>query len=397
MATLKVEFGKKRNDGRRKTYIVVSQHGKRKRFDTLIDIWPDELTKNKKGEWKLPPSKQRLLDKAVERCRETIYDVERANSGRHIDVELLMDHITGKRGRDGELDFFRFADDYLKTSTIKGKKNYLTMLNSLEKHLGRRRLPFSEITYKMLSDYSRSLSDRPRAQSLYLGAIRHLHREARLQYNTDTETPISPTIFERFKVPKQRMKGQRAISIEQFLRIFNYEGKGLAGMARDCFVLSFLLMGMNSADMYDTDAKLMDGCIAYRRKKTRDRRADEAYLEVTVPSEAEGLLAKYKGKGSLFSFRQRYSTEGEFNRSINKGLKQVGEVVGINKLQFYQARHTWASVARNECGIDAYTIEKALNHIVRDAQLLDVYVKRDFGLVNEANRKVLDWVLYNKR
>ena len=168
-------------------------------------------------------------------------------------------------------------------------------------------------------------------------------------------------------------------------------------MARDCFVLSFLLMGMNSADMYDTDAKLMDGCIAYRRKKTRDRRADEAYMEVTVPPEAEGLLAKYKGRGSLFSFRQRYSTEGEFNRAINKGLKQVGEVVGINKLQFYQARHTWASVARNECGIDAYTIEKALNHIVRDAQLLDVYVKRDFGLVNEANRKVLDWVLYNKR
>jgi integrase len=392
MATLKIEFGKARSDGKRKIYVILSQHGKRKRLDPKIDVAPEDMKKTKAG-IKLSASRQNALDKALARYRDMIYQVEKDHMGQYIDVDMLYDHLTGKKSADGGIDFFAFAEEYIASSKMKGAKNYRTMLNDLERHLGKRVLPFSDITYAMLDDYARSLDDRPRAKTLYLGAIRHLHNEARRRYNTDTEMVISTTIFDRFRVPRQQQKGQRALPVEVLRQVFAFQGRGRAALARDCFVLSFLLMGMNSADLYDDDAKVVDGKICYHRKKVRDRRQDKAYIEVTIPEEAKALMQKYAGKKRVFKFHEMYSDEGTFNKAINIGLRKIKEALGLEELQFYQARHTWASIARNECGIDAYTVDKALNHIPKDMALLDVYVKKDYRLINEANKKVIAYCI----
>ena len=286
------------------------------------------------------------------------------------------------------------------------------MLNSLESFHGSRHLPFSEIHGKLLTEYMRFLKDKPRAQSLYLGAIRHIHNKARLFYNTDERTVIPTMTFELFKVPKQQMKGGRAISLEHLRRIIEYSGTGRSELARDCFVFSFLTMGMNSADMFDDDATIKNDVVCYHRKKTRDRRADNAYIEVKALPMAKDIIKKYKGRSRLFNFYERYSDEAQFNRALNIGLNSVEDAINkiieeenkkiknkddklplIDNLQFYQARHTWASIARNELGIDAYTVDKALNHLNRDLRLLDVYVKQDFTLINDANKKVIDYVM----
>ena len=196
------------------------------------------------------------------------------------------------------------------------------------------------------------------------------------------------------------MKGQRSIPLELLKKIIAFEGTGRAELARDCFVLSFLTMGMNSADMYDNDAKLIKGRICYHRKKTRDRRADDAYIEVVVQPEMKELIKKYRGTSRLFDFSKHYSNESQFNRAINIGLKAIESSIGeesVHALQFYQARHTWASIARNDLGIDAYTIDSALNHLNDDLRLLDVYVKKDFTQINAANRKVIDYVFCCKK
>ena len=77
----------------------------------------------------------------------------------------------------------------------------------------------------------------------------------------------------------------------------------------------------------------------------------------------------------------------DFNRAVNIGLKTID-----SSLQFYQFRHTWATIARNDLGIDYYTVGAALNHVHRDDPVTDIYIKRDFTLINEANRKVVEYV-----
>ena len=103
-------------------------------------------------------------------------------------------------------------------------------------------------------------------------------------------------------------------------------------------------------------------------------------------------MKKYADKERMFRFHRQYYDESGFNKALNIGLRTVAKEIGVDSLQFYQARHTWASIARNDCGIDAYTVDKALNHISKDLQLLDVYVKRDFSAINKANKRVIEFV-----
>lgn len=392
MATIKYVLSPVRKDGTVGISIMVTKGNERKNFAVKsIRILPGEYSTSG-GRTRITAKKKRLLvERMVNTYEEKLLDIEDSYIGVDIGIDNIVDILTGKK-KTGDVDFFEFAEEFLSTTDIKGKKNYATMLNSLARYIGVRRLPFACMDFKLLDGYMRSLADKPRAQTLYLGAIRHLHNQARLRYNTDTETIISPTLFERFKVPRQSQKGQRAVSVDVLRKVIGYAGTGRAQLARDCFVLSFLLMGMNSADMYDTDAVLRDNRLCYHRKKTRGRRTDGAYIEIDVLPDAAMLMEKYKGKKSVFSFRERYCNEQEFNRALNKGLKKMCEDLGIEKLQFYQARHTWASVAYNELNIDKGVVNDALIHIDKDMRVTDLYIKKDFARINEANRKVTAYV-----
>ena len=65
----------------------------------------------------------------------------------------------------------------------------------------------------------------------------------------------------------------------------------------------------------------------------------------------------------------------------------------MSGLTTYHARHTWATLARNEVGVTLSDVGEALNHSPRGSErVTDIYVERDFSRVWETNRKVLDLV-----
>ena len=408
MAKLTITFEVPRKDGKRKVVFNLSHRGDRKRIPVDIELLPNEVTKDKKGNVKVKSDvKMFEIEREMQRYTERLYQLRKETVGIDLTIDDVYQFLVTKDNPE-EIDFFTFADKWIESSGIKGKKNYITAINSLENYNGSRVLPFSHITYSFLSGYSDSLKDRPRAQSLYLGSIRHIYRQAELEYNTDTKIVLSPMLFQRFKVPKQILKGQRSIDVDHLKRIINYRGTGRAGLARDCFVLSFLTIGMNSADMYDKDAKLVKDRICYRRKKVRDRRSDGAYIEVDILPQTKEILKRYRGKSRLFDFYTRYADEAQFNRAINIGLNKVEKDINkeisdenkgrkekippIQDLQFYQARHTWASIARNQLHIDKYTVNDALCHVDKEMRVTDLYIKKDFSIINEANRKVVSFV-----
>ena len=53
-------------------------------------------------------------------------------------------------------------------------------------------------------------------------------------------------------------------------------------LAKDCFILSFCLMGINSVDLYNA-TELRGNKLVYCRTKTKDRRLDKAKMEVILP------------------------------------------------------------------------------------------------------------------
>lgn len=157
--------------------------------------------------------------------------------------------------------------------------------------------------------------------------------------------------------------------------------------------MSFCLIGMNSVDLYDAK-EFVDGRIIYNRAKTKDRRLDQARMEVVVPPIILPLLEKYRDKTDrrLFNFYQYYSDRKSFNKAINYGLKEIGSELGIDDLEFYAARHSWATIALNKVGIDKYTVHAALNHVDESMRVTDIYIQRDFVNENKANAKVVRYV-----
>ena len=64
-------------------------------------------------------------------------------------------------------------------------------------------------------------------------------------------------------------------------------------------------------------------------------------------------------------------------------------------LTTYYARHTWASIAFN-IGIQKDVVSLALGHSF-GVRVTDTYINADLSRVDKANRRVIDYVLNNKK
>jgi hypothetical protein len=87
-----------------------------------------------------------------------------------------------------------------------------------------------------------------------------------------------------------------------------------------------------------------------------------------------------------------YKDPTTFNQTVNRGLKIVGEKVGVPNLQFYAARHSMATIAYNEAGIDKFTIHEMLNHKVKVFTVTNMYIRQDFSRINDANFRLINYV-----
>ncbi|MCL2311949.1 MAG: hypothetical protein FWC41_05610, partial [Firmicutes bacterium] len=98
---------------------------------------------------------------------------------------------------------------------------------------------------------------------------------------------------------------------------------------------------------------------------------------------------------NLFDFCHRYSTFQNFVKSVNLGLKTIAKTLKIDEsISTYYARHSWATIARNDCNISKSDIAECLNHSTNT--ITDIYIKKDWKTIDVANRKVINFVFREK-
>ena len=394
MATFKavIKKGNKRADG---TWNVVIRFT----HDTKVRFIPTSMYVSKKditASYKIKNTN--IIDRGndlIKTYREKINELNLELND--IDIDTIVSYIRQKRDKRG-VSFTDFAHQWIVKSEIKGIKNYKTAVNALCSFMGRDNILCEEITIKTMKAFENALKDRPRAQSLYPNSIKTIFNAAREYYNDEDNDIIHIRhSLDKYKPVEQNIAEKRALDVETIRTIFNLPYKHLStnnrhDLALDCFRLSFCLMGMNSADLYN--ATEYDGTtIIYDRTKTKDRRRDNARIQVDITDHIRPIVEKYKGKERVFNFYERFTTMESFNRAINIGLKEVGKELGIDKLQFYAARHSMATIAVNEVGISKYIVNDMLNHTDQSLRVTELYIKKDFSHINDANVKLLDYVL----
>ena len=419
MLTIKAEIKKSelKVDGTYNVKIRFTLDRKVKRLSTNLFITSKDLTKSLK--FKEDTSIKRAIDRLVLYYREQCFKLQLDQN--HYSLDEIIEFLNGEQEKQQTIDFIKFSREWIASTTIKGAPNYTTAINALVRFVGKEELDINLITLDFLESFKAFLNKEReirtkrlmqqgkripsnRSLSLYLISIKKLFNEAKKKYNKKEKNliliPNSP--FMELEIPKQEATRKRAISADIIKKLWKLPYKDMKkgykstchyNLAKNCFILSFCLMGINSADLYN--ATEMEGyTIVYNRTKTKDRRLDKAQMKVDIPRLILPLVEKYKDKTGkrLFNFYQYYADEKDFNKAINYGLKEICTILEIDDLEYYAARHSWATIALNKAGIDKYIVHAALNHIDDAMKVTDIYIERDFVNENKANAKVVKYV-----
>ena len=390
---------------------------KMKRISTSLFATSKDLTKDFKIKPSSPLKREvnNLIQSYQSKCAKLQIELNRYT------IDEIMDYLNDEQQKQQTIDFIKFSREWIATTTIKGAPNYTTAINALVRFVGEESLNINLITLDFLEQFKAFLikerEERTkklilqgkrvpsnRSLSLYLISIKKLFNEAKKRYNKKEKNliliPNSP--FDDFKIPKQEATRKRAIPADIIKKVWElpyrdmkkgYKSTNRFNLAKDCFILSFCLMGINSADLYNA-TEMKGNTIIYCRTKTKARRLDKAKMMVDIPKIIQPIIDKYRDKTGrrLFNFYQYYCDEKGFNKAINYGLKEIGSILGVDDLEYYAARHSWATIALNKVGIDKYIVHAALNHIDDSMKVTDIYIERDFVNENKANAKVVKYV-----
>ena len=194
---------------------------------------------------------------------------------------------------------------------------------------------------------------------------------------------------------------KRSLSVDQLRALFSLPVEEHQRKYLDFFRLIFCLIGINTIDLcHLKKSDVVDGRLEYDRSKTG------RHYSIKLEPEALSLIDVYRGSGSwLLDVLDRYSNFKDFAHRLNENLQKMGEVeIGKHGkknrsplfpgLTTYWARHSWATIAAS-LDVPKETISKALGH--GGSSVTDIYIDFDMRKVDEANRRVLDWVFYGKK
>lgn len=419
MLTINAEIKKDglRSDGTYNVKLRFTLDRKMRRLATSLFATSKDLTKELKIKQSSPIRQEvdSLIRSYQEKCAKLQVELN------HYTIDEVMDYLDGEQEKQQTIDFIKFSREWIASATIKGAPNYTTAINALVRFTGKEELDIKLITTDFLENFKAFLNKEREARtkkliqqgkrvpsnrslSLYLVSIKKLFKEAQKKYNKREKNfiliPNNP--FIDFEIPKQEATRKRAIPADIIKKIWKLPYKDMKkgykstcryNLAKDCFILSFCLMGINSADLYNA-TEMRGNTIIYNRTKTKARRLDGAKMMVDIPKIVQPLIDKYKDSAGkrLFNFYQYYRDEKTFNKAINSGLKEIGSILEVDDLEYYAARHSWATIALNKVGIDKYIVHAALNHIDDSMKVTDIYIERDFVNENKANAKVVKYV-----
>ena len=310
--------------------------------------------------------------------------------------------------------FSDYAREYqakmIQEGHARNAKTYELAYQNLERYMGTTKVMFSHLTSSVIVKWIDSLSNTARAKEQYPVCVRQIFKQALVDYNDYDSGIIRITTnpWSKVKIPKSDTPRKRAISMED-CRAFFYASLPesdrkypLPELGRDVAMMILCLAGINTVDLYYAEKKnYHDDIIGYERRKTREARSDNAWFEIRVPDIVKPIVEKYLDTNSnsefLFNFHTRHSTYDSFNANVNIGIRQICEKVLNMKhgegYSGYTFRHTWATVAQNECGATLADVDFGLNH-AHKTQMARTYVKIDFTPAWVLNEKVVEKIFF---
>lgn len=405
MTTLKPCVQKQRADGFYQVYIRVTHDRKIGYIKTDKVVMKKSVTKTKE-----------IKDNMVlNYCTQLILDYTNRLNLQDTSKWSLQEIIKFLTTEEEDVCFSQYAKKHIDRLINNGQertsKNYKLAVAHLERYLGTTRVMFSTLTSTVLQRWINQMALTNRAKEMYPVCVRQIFKAAILELN-DEERGICRIKFNpwfKVQIPKSDRAEKRAISAEACREFFTRPLpktkmlSSLPELGRDVALLVLCLGGINTVDLYNMKkSNYRNGVLCYKRAKTRHCRSDEAYFEMKVESFIRPTFEKYLSEPKddfLFTFHNRYCDSDSFSANVNNGLRKICEDMGMEKKDWYCVytfRHTWGTVAQNDCDANLYEVAFGMNHS-HGLKVTRGYVKLDFSPAWRLNAKVIDFIFFSDK
>jgi integrase len=291
------------------------------------------------------------------------------------------------------IPFIAFAEKWLNGLLNAKRTGSHRAAICLVKHLKdfKGNLTFDEVTADFLLSFEKYMERQgvKNAIASYMRWFRVIFNEGRRQYNDEDRGIILianyPWKRYRIKTPEHDAN-QHALTVDQLRALISY--KPITYRERqtiDVFNIMLCMFGLNTKDIYCLKSLQKNNRISYMRSKTGHK------FSIKVEPELKPLIDRYPGTGkTLFNFSENYKSDQLFQKAVNMGLKSICERAKWPKITTNWARHTVASILRNDLQIDLNDVGRCLGHA--SGKVTDVYIRYNYEIEDRINRKFLDYV-----
>lgn len=360
-------------DGKCALKIRISQKGECVHIPMNMSLLPSQFD----GGLPLPTRLRKLAEDTFIDYRVKLRDIDDRIS--RMSAVQIKDYLTSDRAKNSPL-LVDAVEAYATTCRApKTAKGYRYAAAKVREFSQGAPLVFEDVDHRWLSNFDNWLESGglgTNGRSVVMRCLRVVFNHAIENEQTDTYP------FKKFKI-RSSAKVKEHLTVDQF-RMIRDADFGNDNDARDFFLLSFYAIGINPIDLYWLDG-LPGGRLRYVRRKT------SKFYDIGVQPEFAEICARFKGDAHLLNFADRYRNYDTFINFYRKKLRRIGKAICVPDITFYWARYTWATLAY-EIGVPRDSISQSLGHSFAGPAVTSVYIDYDYKKVDEANRRVLDYV-----
>lgn len=320
----------------------------------------------------------------------TIRELERSGKLRAMTATDIRNYYESKKEYRTERTFSSTLDEYIEQCRAdKTRGAYEYTKQKLTAFSGKNKLFFEDVNYKFLTDLERWLENNRIGMATRSIIFRNIRAVYNYALNNDwVNASLYP--FRKFKV--RHGEKEKVYLTEDKMRVLTQltfpESNKRSGLelARDIFLLSFYLCGINPVDLFNMPKQ--SGEIVYVRAKVQLHSPKPIHLK--IQPEAQQLIDKYQGEKYLCCFAEQYASFDTFYHFVKHRIKQLGKLIGCEDITLYWARYSWSTYA-SKIDVPDSTIDKALGHKERGLAQ-SRYISFDWRKVDKANRQVIDYI-----
>ena len=308
-----------------------------------------------------------------------------------LSCQELRDQLKAMRSGAGSPTLRHVCGEYCATLRKEGRNNYARIIEYM---VGRFTdytngdIYLSNISTATIDRYDHHLRSKGVKSGIYLTNIRTLINYAiKMQL---VKYDVHPFLY--WSKPPTEPR-EIDISVEDMRKFISYRTKYKSRQqAVDLFVLSYYLGGINLADMieYDFRGYKDKPVLRYVRRKTRNKKTGNQFVEFTIQPEAYPIIDKYMNAktGHLLDV-----SESKYRSKLNyidlAIRKAAGELDIDGRVSYYSARKSFVQHGF-ELGIPLETLEYCIGQTMKANRPIFNYVKIMRQHADIAIRQILD-------